>query len=233
MNPGLSWTSGSKSNTPFWANWTCATYRWSLNFCLCITWFLDFNDLVGINKAWPRKEPKVSVLQANAQLVQKRECWILFLSSLGVTFCYWIFLFSCSKASESSICIITNVVCLWKPQLLVRLVIILATSFKSRSKLVPQDKLNCTGRCLLFIFLFHRINKVFDRMLCLWRRWCPPPLNTRIEFNLTHHKMKRLNLWMKSLIFFTTADYKAVISLERGTILNAHKCLIFLLHVWK
>ena len=36
---------------------------------------LDLDHLVGINTAQLYKEPKVSVLQANAQLAQKGECW--------------------------------------------------------------------------------------------------------------------------------------------------------------
>ena len=32
------------------------------------------NDLVRINRIWLHKEPKVSVLQANAKLVQRGEC---------------------------------------------------------------------------------------------------------------------------------------------------------------
>ena len=66
--------------------------RGSLNFCSYITWFLDLDHLVGIKGAWLYKEPKVSVLQANAQLAQ----------------------FSCSKASDANIGIISNVVHLWK-----------------------------------------------------------------------------------------------------------------------
>ena len=48
---------------------------WSLNVCSCTTWFLDLDDLVRISRAWLHKEPKVLVLQPNAKLVQKRECW--------------------------------------------------------------------------------------------------------------------------------------------------------------
>ena len=61
-------------HSPFWAKWACATFKGSLNFCSCINWFLDFEYLVGINRAWLYKEPKVSVLQANVHLAQKGEC---------------------------------------------------------------------------------------------------------------------------------------------------------------
>ena len=47
--------------------------RRSLNFCSCTT--LDLDDLVRINRARLFQEPQVSVLQANAKLVQKGECW--------------------------------------------------------------------------------------------------------------------------------------------------------------
>ena len=36
---------------------------------------MDLDDLVEINRAWLYKEPKASILQANAQLAQKGECW--------------------------------------------------------------------------------------------------------------------------------------------------------------
>ena len=36
--------------------------RGSLNFCSCITLFLDLDDLVEINRVWLYREPKVSVL---------------------------------------------------------------------------------------------------------------------------------------------------------------------------
>ena len=58
----------------FWAKWHLLL-RESLNFCLCNTWFLALDHLVGINRAWLYKTPKVSILQANTQLVQKGECW--------------------------------------------------------------------------------------------------------------------------------------------------------------
>ena len=47
----------------------------SLNFCSCRTFFWDLDDLVRINKARLFQEPKISVLQANAKLAQKGECW--------------------------------------------------------------------------------------------------------------------------------------------------------------
>ena len=73
LTPGIeSWplmTSDSKSNILL-STVTChVLLRRSLNFCSCTTWFLDLDDLVGINRAWLYKEPKVSVLQANAKLV--------------------------------------------------------------------------------------------------------------------------------------------------------------------
>ena len=75
--------------------------RGSSNFCLCTTWFLDLDYLVGFNRAWLHKEPKVSVLQANAQLAQKGDCWTWNQrlirgpgSIQGVTLCCWNFLFS-------------------------------------------------------------------------------------------------------------------------------------------
>ena len=67
-----------------------------------------------------KKEPKVSVLQANAKLVKKGECWTWnqrFRGSIltGVTFCYWTFLFSRGKASDANIGIIANFGCFEKP----------------------------------------------------------------------------------------------------------------------
>ena len=69
--------------------------------CSCTTWFwfLDLIDLVGINRVWVYKEPKFSVLQVNAKLVQKGECSTWNQRSRGstltrVTFSHWNFLFS-------------------------------------------------------------------------------------------------------------------------------------------
>ena len=63
--------SDSKSNTLL-STLTChVLLRRSLNFCSCTTWFLDLDDLVTINRAWLYKDLKVSVLQANVNLVQK------------------------------------------------------------------------------------------------------------------------------------------------------------------
>ena len=65
-------TSDSKSSTLL-STLTCyVLLRRSLNFCSCITWFLDFDDSVKINRAWLYEEPKVST---NVNLVQKGECW--------------------------------------------------------------------------------------------------------------------------------------------------------------
>ena len=49
--------------------------RISLNFCSCINEFLHLSYLVRINGTLLYKEPKVSVLQANGNLVQKGENW--------------------------------------------------------------------------------------------------------------------------------------------------------------
>ena len=93
-------------------------HRESLNFCLCITWFLDLDDLVGINRGWLCEEPGVSVLWASAQLVHGGKCWAWNQRLITgpdsiltmVTFCYWSFLFSYSKASFANIGIIANFV---------------------------------------------------------------------------------------------------------------------------
>ena len=61
-------------HSPLWANLACATWG-SLNVCYCTTWFLDLDYLVGINRARLYKERKSSILQANAKLAKKRECW--------------------------------------------------------------------------------------------------------------------------------------------------------------
>ena len=45
--------------------------RRSLNFCSCTTWYLDLHDLVRTSRVWLYKEIQVSVLPANAKLVQK------------------------------------------------------------------------------------------------------------------------------------------------------------------
>ena len=105
IEPGPLKTSDSKSNSlPTEITRPVLLIR-SLTFCSCTTWCLDLDDLARINRAWLYKEPKVSVLQANAKWVQKGECWtwnqrlweaqVQF--SLGVTFYNWIFLFSRSK----------------------------------------------------------------------------------------------------------------------------------------
>ena len=56
---------------PFWAKLACVTYGM---FKPLLMHHLIL-DLVGINRAWLYKEPLVSVLQANAQLVQQGGCW--------------------------------------------------------------------------------------------------------------------------------------------------------------
>ena len=59
---------------------------------------LDLNDLVRINRAWQYKGPKVLVLQATVNLVQKGECWTWnqrFRSSIliGGNIFHWLFCF--------------------------------------------------------------------------------------------------------------------------------------------
>ena len=106
IEPGPLITSDSKSNTILSGlTWHVLLGR-SLNFCSHTTWFLDIDDSVRINRAWLYKDPKVSVFQANVNLLQKGECctwnqrlweaWVLF--QLGVTL-FTRFLFAHSKAS--------------------------------------------------------------------------------------------------------------------------------------
>ena len=64
-------TSDNKSNTILSTLTWHVLLRRSLNFCSCTTRLLDLDDLRGINRAGVYKEPKVSVLQANVQLVYK------------------------------------------------------------------------------------------------------------------------------------------------------------------
>ena len=95
--------------------------RRSLNFCSCTTWFLDLDDSFRINKAWLYKGPKVSVLQANFNLVQKGECWtwnqrlweawVLF--PLGVTFFTGFFYFHIVNSLMPILAISSS---LWKPR---------------------------------------------------------------------------------------------------------------------
>ena len=106
-------TSDSKSNTLL-STLTCYVLLRSLNFSSCTTWFLDLDNLVGINRAWLYKELKVSVLQANVNLVQKGECWawnqwsweacILF--PQGTTLFTGFFCFHVAKSSAANIGII-------------------------------------------------------------------------------------------------------------------------------
>ena len=131
-------TSDSKSNTILSRlNWHVLLRR-SLNLCSCITWFLLLS--VRINRAWCYKEPKVSVLQANANLVQKGECWTwnqrLWEAKgsvpTGVTFLLHFFLFSRGNTSAANIGIIAILVhfektrlnipvLLWSPGLCLRM----------------------------------------------------------------------------------------------------------------
>ena len=81
---------------------------------------MDLDDLVGINRAGLYKEPKVSVLQVNAQLAQKGESWTWGKRLIrgpgsvitGSNMLLLEFLFSCSKAFDANIGIIANVVSL-------------------------------------------------------------------------------------------------------------------------
>ena len=80
----------------------------SLNFCSCTTWFLDLDDSVRFNRAWLYREPKVSVLQANNNLVQNGQCWTWkqgFMIGPGsiLNICHWNFWFSRSIASDANI----------------------------------------------------------------------------------------------------------------------------------
>ena len=54
MNP---WISDSKSNTLFSELIWHMLLRASLSLCLCITWFLDLDDLVRVNRIGLYKEP--------------------------------------------------------------------------------------------------------------------------------------------------------------------------------
>ena len=65
----VSHNSDSKSNTILSTLTWHVLLRISLNCCSCTTWYLDLDDLRGINRAWLYKEPKVSFLQANVKLV--------------------------------------------------------------------------------------------------------------------------------------------------------------------
>ena len=73
IEPDLQLTSDSKSNAFYSELIRHVLLKESLNFCLCTTWFLELDDLVRVNTAWLYKQPKVSILQANAQLTQKGE----------------------------------------------------------------------------------------------------------------------------------------------------------------
>ena len=85
-------TSDSKSNTILSALTWHVLLRRSLNLCLCTTWYFNFDDLRGINRARLYKEPKVSVLE------QMSSQWH-------------------SKASDANIGIIANFVYLWKTRM--------------------------------------------------------------------------------------------------------------------
>ena len=71
MSPpvGIAIASDSKSNTLLSTLHWHVLLRRSLNFCSSTTWYLDLDGIRGINRAWPYKDPKVSVLQANVKLV--------------------------------------------------------------------------------------------------------------------------------------------------------------------
>ena len=68
-------TFDSKSDTVLSGLTWYVLFMRSLNFCSCTTWCLDLGDSVRISRVWLYKESKVSVLQANVNLVQKWECW--------------------------------------------------------------------------------------------------------------------------------------------------------------
>ena len=76
----------SKSNTILSELICHVLLRGSLDICLC-------------------SESRMLDLESMAQVQ----------SSLGVTFCYWNFLFSCSKTSDANFGIIANVVCCENP----------------------------------------------------------------------------------------------------------------------
>ena len=65
----------STTSTAFTAAHCLNRLKLHKHFCSCTTWFLDMDDLVRINRTWLHKEPKVSVLHANAKLIEKGECW--------------------------------------------------------------------------------------------------------------------------------------------------------------
>ena len=69
IEPGYLKASDCKSNTILSALTWNGGLRRSLNFGSCTTGYLDFDDFRGINRAWPFKDPKVSVQQANVKLV--------------------------------------------------------------------------------------------------------------------------------------------------------------------
>ena len=95
-----------------------------LNFCSCTTWFLDFNDLFKINRAWLYKELEISVLQANVELVQKGEWWTCnqrLIIGLGSKLTGWgnilpldLFCFYIVKALMPILALLRIFVCLWK-----------------------------------------------------------------------------------------------------------------------
>ena len=91
IEPGSVIAFDSKSNTFLSELARHVLLRRSLNFCWYTTWCFDLDDLVGINRAWLYKEPKVSILQAYAKLVQKGECstWNQRLWEAWVPFPLW------------------------------------------------------------------------------------------------------------------------------------------------
>ena len=109
LNP---WTSDSKSNTPFWAKLAFACNSETLGSLYSHALLIltkssksknqvvheqKFKDLIS-NTCQISSERRVSHLESEVQY------------SLGVTFCYWIFLFSRSKTSDANIGITANFV---------------------------------------------------------------------------------------------------------------------------
>ena len=95
-------------------------FRKSLNFCSCTSWFLDLDDLVKINRTWLYKELKSQSYKkqvSSERRVLDLESEARVQSLIGVSFCYWHFLFSRSKASDANIGSIANFGSFEKPPL--------------------------------------------------------------------------------------------------------------------
>ena len=122
--------------------------RGSLYFCSCTTWFLDLDDSDGINRAWLYKEPKVSVLQAHTQLVQKGEWRVLDLGSLEARVQY--------SATLPTLCIY------WKTRMMVQYeslnVIITYRSGTVNSNTVNSKFHLIRSYCVIFFYHFPNIS---------------------------------------------------------------------------